>query len=310
MISLVHGLMGEGKTCFLVQHVILETLQNSDRPVYTNVPLNVEACKEYFASKGVLCDWSRLNVVEDSWVPTFWKNIEAASVVVLDELAEFWNSRNYQKTDGDLLGFLRAHRHHGHEVFLAVQAVDHIDKQIRDLCQERIKVINMTKRQFMGFRGPKVFMAQFAVIGSRKAYKNRAYRMDTRVFSLYDSFNTFGVLDAGYERKHYQKTKGKLKGGIHHKVIAWASDRVLLLSLVALVLFINFGLKYAIPKPDLKGASPPATGKPASMKARVFPKRQPTKKGSDDEKGHSYDVGRFGKSGMRSGSERASDSRD
>ena len=223
MLYCVTGRPGEGKSCFAVLHIILEELCKGQRPIYTNIFLKYGKIYHYCKELGYKIDTSRLHHLEETQIANFWEHTERGSLIVLDEVAEFFNSQDWSKLGCDPGSYARLHRHFEHEVYLVVQDADHILKQFRDLVAINIQLVNLHNKKFLGFRWPKFFSAKYYDMQVKKAnpsktpqaFESKLYRYNNAVFSLYDTHQVFSVskgLSPKKKKGKYKKTdKGKTR---------------------------------------------------------------------------------------------------
>lgn len=209
MIRAVTGMPGEGKTCFSVQHIIIEELIHGTKPVYTNIAFNIEELERYLEKRGYKADLSRIYNLEEHQLAEFWTHIPNGCLCVLDEVAEYFNSQAWKSIGKDAGTWARQHRKLGHEPYLVVQELSHIFKQFRDLIGEEIRVTNMNNHKILGFRLPKFFNAKWVWKDAKTVSRQKLYRFSTDVFAVYDTLATSGVLERGeiVEAKATEKKK-------------------------------------------------------------------------------------------------------
>lgn len=223
MIRAITGLPGEGKTCFAVQHVILPELQSGNRRIYTNVEWNESELDEYCKSLGFEVDLTRLRSLTDDKISRFWDWVTDDSLIVLDEVAEHFNSQAWKRI-GEVAGtWARQHRKLGHECYLVVQDMAHIYKQFRDLVAEEIKVTNLGNRTLLGIPFPSMFVSRFVWRDSKNVSRTKLYRFNTKVFTCYNTNATVGGV---LERTETKKGKDTIrtKKPRHFKLGAFLSD--------------------------------------------------------------------------------------
>lgn len=192
MIRAITGLPGEGKTCFAVQHVILAELMRGDRRIYSNIEWHDDEIEAFCLNEGYEVDTQRLKLLTDDKISKFWDWVSDDSLIVLDEVAEHFNSQAW-KDIGPVAGtWARQHRKLGHEAYLVVQDLSHIFKQFRDLIAEEIKVTNLSNRKVLGFRLPKFFMSRWVWRDSKGVSRSKLYRFNVGVFKCYNTLATIG----------------------------------------------------------------------------------------------------------------------
>lgn len=207
MINAITGVPGEGKTCFSVQHIILKELMVGSRPIYSNVAWHKEEVIKFCKSFGYEVDPNRLNTLEDDQIQHFWKYTSKDSLIVLDEVAEFFNSQAWKDHGPEVGSYARQHRKLGHETYLIVQDLGHIYKQFRDMVFEEIRIVNLSNRSFGPFKFPKFFLAKWIVKDSKSVQQTKLYRFNTEVFSTYSTLATTGTLLETAEPPKIEKTK-------------------------------------------------------------------------------------------------------
>ena len=254
MLYAVTGRPGEGKSCFAVQHLIVDELENGERPIYTNIWLNRGKIKHYLKRKGVKADLSRLHYLEEHQIRRFWTYGEKGALMVLDEVGEYFNANAWKELSSDPqwdpASYARLHRKVGHETYLIVQELAHIYKQYRDLIGIHIQLVNFSYRKVLGFSGPKLFVAKhFDQLTPHKCIESHVYKFDKKVFKLYDTHQVYDV-NSGVktnEAKKYKDTEklpdtsSRLKRFIH-KCFDFVGKRFWGLIIIVAI----FGAGYAI----------------------------------------------------------------
>lgn len=116
---------------------------------------------------------------------------ESRAVAVLDESGRFLNSRNWNQEGRDgLVTWAQAHRHYGYDVYLISQLQGSIDKQVRDLYEELVRLKNLRNFKVCGVR---VFpRCRFIAIHTwnstdKHVLKRESYGLSKRIGSLYDT---------------------------------------------------------------------------------------------------------------------------
>lgn len=217
MIKAVTGRPGEGKTCFAVQHIIIMELIKGKRAIYSNIEWHEKELEEFCLRLGYEIDVSRLKMIEQDNIDNFWNFVKKDSLVVLDEVAEHFNSQHWNKIKDEAGSYGRQHRKMGHEVYFVVQDLSHIYKQFRDLIQEEICLTNLHQKKLLGFPMPKVFIANFFYCDQRmqiKPYQKKFFRFDVRVFECYNTLAVVGGLLSGIESQDetFNETAKNQKG--------------------------------------------------------------------------------------------------
>lgn len=134
----------------------------------------------------------------------------ANSLLLLDELAQFLNTRSYQNKDRlNIISFLVLLRKMGWDAYFIVQHIDMVDKQIREaLAQETgycrdmsripIPLLGSVTRRLFGraLTFPKVFKVTF-----RDGYSTEGLKLESKTIradNVKKCYNTAQVLDANY----------------------------------------------------------------------------------------------------------------
>lgn len=169
-LNVFEGNMGGGKTYTALHRIMSDYLLNTERPVYTNIPINVpqylttltrkesqrakiEARLHFLkAEVAPVLDAEGQPVKDDKGRPfeacklrEFWHHCEPNAVVVLDELGELYNSRD-RHSNPELLGYyINQHRHYKDDVYFICQSKLDIDAQVRRKIQYLWRVKNSLK---------------------------------------------------------------------------------------------------------------------------------------------------------------------
>jgi len=190
MLSVITGKQRAGKTFYAVQKVIIYYLLNSDRHIYTNLPifpheiakycsksfLEIDSYMErihlfidfsrhyvrYFKERDyVFWSFSRNNkkgkhLINKNRARELWNVIQANSVVVLDECYEIFNNMDYQdsgKKDSrrQLLSFCRQHGHYKLDMFLISHQLSDLDRFIRNGTQYLYMIRNSKYSNMIDF---------------------------------------------------------------------------------------------------------------------------------------------------------------
>jgi hypothetical protein len=77
---------------------------------------------------------------------------------VIDEVHNFFGSRQWQETGQDVLFYLSQHRKLGDTVICVTQAVGNVDKQFRSVTQDFTYLRNLSKEKYGRFRLPSLFV--------------------------------------------------------------------------------------------------------------------------------------------------------
>lgn len=215
MIRAVTGLPGEGKTCYAVQHIILAELMVGDRYIYSNIEWHVPELIQYCQQWGYTIDPTRLHLLKEDQIPYFWRHVSDGSMIVLDEVAEHFNSQSWKEIGTEAGTWARQHRKLGHEAYLVVQDLSHIFKQFRDLIAEEIKITNLSNRKLLGISLPKFFLMRKVHRDSKSVSTSKIYKFNTDVFKTYNTLATIGgVLERGEVKKGKKSEQVKKRRNI------------------------------------------------------------------------------------------------
>jgi len=202
MINAITGVPGEGKTCFSVQHIILKELMTGERPIFSNVAWYNDEVVKFCKTYGYEVDPNRLHTLQEDQIRTFWEHTPHNCLIVLDEVAEFFNSQSWKEIGSKAGAYARQHRKLGHETYLIVQDLGHIYKQFRDMVFEEIRILNLSNRSLGPFKLPKFFLAKWIIKDSGTVQQTKLYKFNTEVFATYSTLATVGgLLTTGQEVK-------------------------------------------------------------------------------------------------------------
>jgi hypothetical protein len=245
MIYSVTGLPGEGKTCFAVQHIILNELMQGDRVIWSNIEWHKKKVIEFCDDFGYQVDPRRLKKIPEEHIQSFWTFCSKNSLIVLDEVAECFNAHAWKEIGTEAGSWARQHRKLGQETYLVVQDQNHIYKQFRDLIATEIQIVNLSNKKLFGFFCPKMFVAKWYLKGQpHKPIQNKTYFFNTKVFAVYDTMATVGgVLETRGEIK-CKSTKQKNIGFVtklRRKAVEIAQDNwYTIIGLCLVGAFISF----------------------------------------------------------------------
>ena len=138
MIICFSGTPGSGKSYEAVVK-ILDNLRLG-RVVYTNIEgFDDPACKEMIKTVTGFGDYelaTHLFFIPEHQVKEFWKHCKSNSLIVIDEVHNFFNARDWQKAENRALGnWASTHRHHGYDVVFLTQHIEKVDGQTRSLIE-------------------------------------------------------------------------------------------------------------------------------------------------------------------------------
>lgn len=185
-IHFISGKPGGGKSLYSVR-LIVEELLVGHRHVITNVPLKLDALHSYVqeqAGDRVVDVIGRVWILDDDQTKEFWtyrpggvriprlnqarwqagevpsyKAVNDSGVMyVIDEVHNFFGSRQWAETGRDVLFYLSQHRKLGDTVICITQAVGNVDKQFRSVTQDFTYIRNLSKERIGAFRLPGLFL--------------------------------------------------------------------------------------------------------------------------------------------------------
>ena len=167
---------------------------HGDRPIFSNVAWHNEEVIKFCDSYGYEVDPGRLFTLEEDQIGNFWEHTPHNCLIVLDEVAEFFNSQAWKDIGPKAGAYARQHRKLGHETYLIVQDLGHIYKQFRDMVFEEIRIVNLSNRSFGPFKLPKFFLAKWIVKDNGNVQQTKLYKFNTEVFKTYSTLATVGGL--------------------------------------------------------------------------------------------------------------------
>jgi hypothetical protein len=239
MINAITGVPGEGKTCFSVQHIILKELMTGNRPIFSNVAWHAEEVIKFCDSYGFEVDPNRLFTLQEDQISNFWEYTPHNCLIVLDEVAEFFNSQAWKDIGPKAGAYARQHRKLGHETYLIVQDLGHIYKQFRDMVFEEIRIVNLSNRSFGPFKLPKLFLAKWIVKDNGNVQQTKLYRFNTEVFKTYSTLATVGgLLTTGAEVTVKETKKRFTAKNQKQKLFNFLGKHWLILSIVTFIISI------------------------------------------------------------------------
>jgi len=237
--------------------LLIEELLYGTRPIITNLPINLANLNEYISKLSgpkVVDVIGRVWVLTDEQTAEFWTFrpggvripklhkdewklgqkpsyalvADAGVYYCIDEVHNFFGSRQWAETGQDVLFYLSQHRKLGDSVLCVTQAVANVDKQFRSVAQDFTYLRNLGKEKYGAFRLPSIF--------SRKTFGSppteHSLPMETGTFRLdvagvgacYDSAQGVGIHGRGAD-------KTERKTGMHWSVF------VIGIAVLVLVLF-------------------------------------------------------------------------
>lgn len=157
-----------------------------------------------------------------------WDQNHPGVLYIIDEVHIYFGARAWQKTGTDCTSYLSLHRKLGDDVILISQHKDQVDKALRRLTQEWVKLVNLHKTKFMGFTIPKTVR--------RTLYADETMQNQIEAGFFRFDFAQYGVLydtNAGVGISGRLETKEKTGGGRHP---AWGIVYAVLFILAAFVI--------------------------------------------------------------------------
>ena len=241
MINAITGVPGEGKTCFSVQHIILKELMTGTRPIFSNVAWHEDEVIKFCLSYGYEVDPKRLFTLQEEQISNFWEYTPHNCLIVLDEVAEFFNSQAWKDIGPKAGAYARQHRKLGHETYLIVQDLGHIYKQFRDMVFEEIRIVNLSNRSFGPFKLPKFFLAKWVIKDNGNVQQTKLYRFNTEVFKTYSTLATVGGLLTTGKEVSFEQTKQKFNAkNQKQKIYNFIGKHWMLLSIVTFICAIIY----------------------------------------------------------------------
>jgi zona occludens toxin (predicted ATPase) len=199
-ISLISGLPGTGKTLSGIKRFLLPALKEC-RKVYTNID-GIQLLKTALYLGAELQDLEKLLIHTEKFsTKLLIENIDANSLVIIDEAQVYWNNRDYASDENKkLLPFLQKHRHYGLDIVFLTQNIDQLDIGIRRLCQVHYRLNTLTNMGLSKVIKVKVFPD---AMGSEqfKPIASLAWKIDSGIFPLYQSYEGGEVKEA--DKKAY-----------------------------------------------------------------------------------------------------------
>lgn len=124
---------------------------------------------------------------------------EGSITLIIDECQLLFNAREWQQTGrSEWLSFFTQHRKYGYDIILVAQFDRMIDRQIRSLIEYEYvhrKVSNFGVGGFFLnlFAGGKLFVAVKVWYPLKEKIGSDFFRAKKKYYSLYDTFDTFGI---------------------------------------------------------------------------------------------------------------------
>lgn len=202
-INLIAGIPGSGKSYVAVNEFLRQWLENSNRPIFTNLPLAVDeagmfevvkastrnqAKRVAYAARIHLLKQERREV--PSWkdpetgeerpasvrdtLREFWYFTPPGAVIMLDELADIYPATGKGEAAPEMLGhYFRLHRHLKHDFYGFVQSKADVVAQLRRLVSYVFVITNSVKENMFdwwalrGVKWPVQFFRVRAYVASQ-----------------------------------------------------------------------------------------------------------------------------------------------
>ena len=184
------GTPGSGKSYDAVAKIV-DNLRMGRR-IYTNIRgMNDFNCLQQIQMLTGLSDshlLCYLNFLTDEEAKCFWDHVAPGSMIVLDEVQNIFNARDWAKKENGLFNaWASTHRHMGFDLLLITQSMQRLDTAVRSLVQF---VYLYRKLDFFGKLFTKKYLvyayADQEVTGPPLSKAVRTY--DKRIFFCYQSY--------------------------------------------------------------------------------------------------------------------------
>lgn len=201
MIIFYEGVPGSGKSYDAVVKIVANLRRR--RPVYTNIEgIGEPKCKEMIKCLTKLDDFDidkYLHILSKEDVFHFWDIVQPGSMVVIDEMQKFFNSRDWQKEENrQCADWCSTHRHEGYDALFLTQRIEKVDTQVRTLTEwtYRYKKVN-----FLGGLVNKSYVC-FAYSGddTNTPMTKIVRRYDKQYFACYKSYVSKDVQELGIQK--------------------------------------------------------------------------------------------------------------
>lgn len=261
-IHFISGKPGGGKSLYAVK-LILEELVLGHRVIITNLPLKLPELNAYIQSHydRTVDVVGRVWLLNDDQTAVFWTmrpdgvriskltqaewqggqrpdyaGVKDKGVMyVIDEIHNFFGSRQWAETGRDVLFYLSQHRKLSDTVVCITQAIGNVDKQFRSVAQDYTFLRNLSKERYGMFRLPGIFV--------RKTFSSpptdTTAPMETGTFKLdvsgiaacYDSAAGVGIhgrsADTGEKNRGRHPAWGFAAVAVAALVIFWGAPKAL-----------------------------------------------------------------------------------
>lgn len=204
------GTCGSGKSYHATKEIIWHLKHGG--VVVTNLELDVNKILKYHSKKlsePILKD--RLIILRNCDITPrrlyeiavqHYEN-KVKSLLVIDEAADMFNSRDWQKSDRESWNkFFRMHRHLYYDVILVTQSRKMLDKQIQFLFDTDVQHRNISEYGFIGTLCgvflPKLFVAVGVYVPlNTKSFANSVWLLK-RYYDCYDTFTLKNYVDVDF----------------------------------------------------------------------------------------------------------------
>lgn len=199
-ISVYCGELGGGKTLSAMGEMF--NVWDRSGVVATNVDIIWEGCKHYGRHvRGWDYDDRQVMILDDKKIERFHANTPPGSLIVLDETHLWFNARDWQKTQRELLNFMTQARKQNNDVIFITQHEDNIDKQFRRLIRFYWRFMDSSRTVIpnLGLASPFPVIVQscYDRDGRTLLYSKRMWK-DKRMYATY---RTKGTYCQTYNRK-------------------------------------------------------------------------------------------------------------
>ncbi len=199
MITAFTGTPGSGKS-YDAARKIIDNLRKG-RVIYTNIRgMDSPECFEVIKLVAGLSDYGlakHLRFLEAAQVKEFWLHVEPGSLIVLDEVQNDFNARDWQSQKNvQFNAWASTHRHHGYDVILITQSIQRLDTAVRALVEW---TYIYRKVNFFGSLVQKKYMC-YAYGGEDTAGPPLAksyHTYDPQIFLCYQSYVSKDIKELG-----------------------------------------------------------------------------------------------------------------
>lgn len=205
MIYLYSGTPGSGKSLHAAR-TIKNRLRMGEN-VLCNFPVNLSLISGF---KGNFVEFD--NMVTPDYFIAYSRQYfghkpikEGKLLIIFDECQLLFNAREWSKKGrSDWLSFFTQHRKYGYDIILVAQFDRMIDRQIRSLIEYEFIHRKVSNFGFAGrilslVMGGSTFVAVKVWYSMKEKVGTEFFHAHKRLYSLYDSYNTFDAGGAGEE---------------------------------------------------------------------------------------------------------------